>query len=230
MRSIGQFELLGIDEGVESITEIYNEIAVMAGHRVAVSYAKAGRVVALPIDINLIAKHLGIKVIKEKLNLDGGACLNKKLAVTSAMGDKEVQIVVDSEVGYKTRRYAIANGIGRYLIHQSRNMFKNTYAIPLIPQSLEEIAADSIAVFLLMPIGAFKEEFLHYIEENQECPLDVDEWLAYLSEKCQITPFNLAIGYQQMKQVLCYQRREEFRKYDYDVTKMPEDKYDSIYA
>ena len=60
--------------------------------------------------------------------------------------------------------------------------------------------------------------------------MDVDEWLAYLSEKCQITPFNLAIGYQQMKQVLCYQRREEFRKYDYDVTKMPEDKYDSIYA
>lgn len=47
MRSIGQFELLGIDEGVESITEIYNEIAVMAGHLVAVSYAKAGRVVAL---------------------------------------------------------------------------------------------------------------------------------------------------------------------------------------
>ena len=55
MRSIGQFELLGIDEGVESITEIYNEIAVMAEHLVAVSYAKAGRVATLPIDINLIA-------------------------------------------------------------------------------------------------------------------------------------------------------------------------------
>lgn len=230
MKRLGQFELLEIDKGVESITEVYNEIAVRAEHLVAVSYAKAGKTVSLPIDINLIAKHLGITVIKEKLNLDGGACLNKKLAVTTAMGGKEVQIVVDSEVGYKTRRYAIANAIGRYLINQSKNMFKNTYAIPLIPQSLEEIAADSIAVFLLMPIEAFKEEFLQYIQENKECPLNVDEWLAYLSEKCQITPFNLAIGYQQMKQILCYQRREEFRKYDYDVTKMPEDRYDSIYA
>ncbi|MCI8463599.1 MAG: hypothetical protein HFG25_11785 [Lachnospiraceae bacterium] len=50
------------------------------------------------------------------------------------------------------------------------------------------------------------------------------------SDACQVTPFNLAIGYQQMKQVLCYQRQMEFEKNDYDITKMPEDKYDKIFA
>lgn len=230
MMEMGQFELLGINTEVENITKVYNEIAVKAEQLVRESYKKEGKAMQFPIDINLVAKHLHIKIIKEKLNLDGGVNLNKKLGVTTATIDKRVQIVVDSEVGYKTRRYAIANGIGRYLLNQSRNMFKNTYAIPLIPQSLEEIAADSIAVFLLMPIGVFKDEFLRYIQENPKYPLDVDKWLEYLSDKCQITPFNLAIGYQQMKQVLCYQRRVEFSKYDYDVTKMPEDKYDIIYA
>ncbi len=50
------------------------------------------------------------------------------------------------------------------------------------------------------------------------------------SDACQVTSFNLAIGYQQMKQVLCYQRQMEFEKNDYDITKMPEDKYDKIFA
>lgn len=45
------------------------------------------------------------------------------------------------------------------------------------------------------------------------------------SDACQVTPFNLAIGYQQMKQVLCYQRQMEFEKNDYDITKMPEESF-----
>lgn len=58
----------------------------------------------------------------------------------------------------------------------------------------------------------------------------MDEWLQHLSDRCQISPFNLAIGYQQMKQVLCYQRQQEFEKYDYDINRMPEDKYSKIFA
>ena len=229
MVEITGFEDLGVNECVDATSKLYNEIAVQAQQLVDESYQAVGKKPAFPIDINLIAHHLGIGIQRENLNPGGTTTFNKKLAVTTAT-DEAVSIVVDSSVSYKTRRYAVANGVGRYLLSVSKSMLKYAYAIPLIPQSLEEIAADSIAVFLLLPVTLFKEEFLRYLNECRECPLDVDVWLTHLSDISQITPFNLAIGYQQMKQVLCYQRQMEFAKYGYDITKMPADPYDKIFS
>ena len=227
--STGRFENQGINEGVETITELYSKIAVQAEELVHKSYEEAGKAVVFPIDINIITKYLKIKAERDNMNLDGASFFNRKLGVTT-IRNGEVNIIVDNTVSYKTRRYAVANGVGRYLLNQSKDMLKNNYAIPLIPQSLEEIAADVIALFLLMPITTFKDEFLEYLNSCDKRPLDVDEWIQHLGDKCQITPFNLAIGYQQMKQVLCYQRQEEFAKYGFDVSKMPEDRYGKIFA
>lgn len=52
----------------------------------------------------------------------------------------------------------------------------------------------------------------------------------HLSNKSQISQFNLAIGYQQMKQVLCYQRQLEFRESGFDINKILDDPYDIIFA
>lgn len=230
MTKMGQFEGLGITENEEVLAKNYYEIAIRAEQLVYESYAKADKTALLPIDIDLIASHLGIRVEKEILNPEGVSSFSKNLAVTTSTKETGVKILVDAGVSYKTRRYAIANGVGRYLLNESKSMMKTAYAIPLIPQSLEEIAADSIAVFLLMPITLFKEEFLLYLNTCKKEVLNVDNWMEHLSDACQVTPFNLAIGYQQMKQVLCYQRQMEFEKNDYDITKMPEDKYDKIFA
>jgi hypothetical protein len=229
MTEMGQFEDLRIGEGMEKSSILYNEIAMRAEKLVHKSYRMANRPAAFPIEIDLIAHHLGIAIQRENLNPEGITNFSKKLAVTTATSDG-VKIVVDTNVSYKTRRYAIANGVGRYLLNESQSMLKYAYAIPLIPQSLEEIAADSIAIFLLLPVTLFKDEFLRYLNTCKECPLDVDVWLEHLSNVSQITPFNLAIGYQQMKQVLCYQRQMEFAEYDYDVTKMSEDYYEKIFS
>lgn len=225
-----QFEDLNINEGVENITELYNKIAVNTEKLVYESYREADKEVSFPVDINIIAEYLNIEISKDNLNLAGATNYSRKLAIITARKGKG-NIVVDENVSYKTRRYAIANGIGRCLMNRSGVIFKSSYAIPLIPQSLEEIAADSIAVFLLMPITIFKDEFLTYLNACENRPLDVDVWVQHLSDRCQISQFNLAIGYQQMKQVLCYQRQQEFEKYDYDINKMPdEDKYSKIFA
>ena len=84
----------------------------------------------MPVDIDLIADKLDIDIVIEKLNLVGGNGFSRKLGVTTATKDRGVQIVVDSDVSYKTRRYAIANGIGRYLLNQSKDMFKYSVEIP----------------------------------------------------------------------------------------------------
>ena len=221
---------LRINDRFESTAGLYNEIANIAEKLVSESYSQAEKKFAFPIDIELVAKHLGIDVTKESLNLDKTSNLSKNLAIIMSVKSQDIRIVVDDSVSYKTRRYAIANGVGRYLLNESKSMMKTTYAIPLIPQSLEEIAADSIAVFLLMPITLFKEEFLLYLNTRKKEVLDVDNWMEHLSDTCQIAPFNLAIGYQQMKQVLCYQRQTEFAEHDFDITQMPKDKYEKLFA
>lgn len=226
---MGQFEDLGINEFVEKGAGLYNEIAVNAEKLVYESYGKVHRAPALPIDIELIAHYLGLDIQNENLNLERGMNFSKILAVTTSTKEG-VKIAVDTSVSYKTRRYALANGVGRYLLNESQNMLKNTYAIPLIPQSLEEIAADSIALFLMMPITLFKDEFLQYLTTCTEHPLNVDNWMVHLSDICQIPAFNIAIGYQHMKQVLCHQRQMEFAEHGYDITKMPEDKYELIFS
>ena len=49
--STGRFENQGINEGVETITELYSKIAVQAEELVHKSYEEAGKAVVFPIDI-----------------------------------------------------------------------------------------------------------------------------------------------------------------------------------
>lgn len=225
-----KIESLRINDQFESMAGLYSVIANIAEKLVSESYSRAEKKIAFPIDIELVAKHLGINVTKESLNLDGTSNLSKKLSIIRYAKAEDASIVVDDTASYKMQRFAIANCIGSYLLSQPRGGYKTAYAIPLIPRSLEEIAADSIAMFLLMPMTLFKEEFLQYLNGRGKHLLDTDRWLEHLSDTCQIAPFNLAVGYQQMKQVLCYQSRAEFETYGFDITQMPEDKYSKIFA
>lgn len=237
---VKKFQNLDLRECVEGMAEVYRKIADAAEKLVENSYAKAGRFQGdsekkedckykFPIEIELVAKYLGMTIEKKSLNREEPRSFSRILGIITSQNGK-VDVVIDSDVSYKTQRYTIANAIGRFLLNQSETSLKCNYAIPLIPQSLEEIAADGIALFLLLPMKTFKDEFLRYLESCGDCPLDVDAWLVHLGNKSQISQFNLAIGYQQMKQVLCYQRQSDFIKNDYDISKILNDPYDKIYA
>lgn len=242
---MGQFNLTEIQiqclKGtVEGTAENYLGIANATEELIEASYAdesdikenndkKSDYKIEFPIDIELVASHLGMKIEKKSLNREEPRSFSRVLGIITSQ-DGKAYVAIDNEVSYKTQRYTIANAVGRFLLNQSGTSLKCSYAIPLIPQSLEEIAADTIALFLLLPMKTFKEEFLNYLEGCGDRPLDVDAWLMHLSNKSQISQFNLAIGYQQMKQVLCYQRQLEFRESGFDINKILDDPYDIIFA
>ncbi len=235
-----EFQNLNLGEGVEGMADLYLRVAKAAEKLVAASYAEAGGFKAgdekaadcrceFPIDIELIASYLEMTIEKKSLNTEEPRSFSRILGIITSQNGRAV-VVVDNTVGYKTQRYTIANAIGRFLLNQTETSLKCSYAIPLIPQSMEEIAADVIALFLLLPMKAFKDEFLHYLERCGDRPLDVDAWLVHLGNKSQVTQFNLAIGYQQMKQVLCYQRQSDFKNSGFDISIIFDDPYDIIYA
>lgn len=211
---------------LQDISEIYLDIAEKAEKFIKKIYKDEE--INLPIDLNLIAEDLGIRIVQENLNINGGKSLSRILGRLECE-NSQTWIKVEATVSYKTQRYAIAHSIARYLLREDESWDESSYAIPLIPQSLEEIMGDVLALFLLLPMETFKKEFSKYLEARKEYPMDVDLWLQYLSDKSQISLFNLSIGYQQLKQVLCLQRQKEFEAKGYDINKM-ESTYEKIFA
>lgn len=238
--NIEDFQDLNLTEAAAGIADLYLKVAKVSEELVEASYAverdikehsekKIDCKIKFPIDIELIAKYLGMKIEKKSLNREEPRSFSRILGIITSQNGK-AYVAIDNEVSYKTQRYTIANAIGRFLLNQKGTSLKCSYAIPLIPQSLEEIAADGIALFLLLPMKTFKDEFLNYLESCGDRPLDVDAWMMHLGNKSQISQFNLAIGYQQMKQVLCYQRQSDFKDSGFDISKILDDPYDIIYA
>ena len=55
-----------------------------------------------------------------------------------------------------------------------------------MPSEITDVVADKVALFLLLPLDLFKEEFKKYLLSIKDYPLDVDEWLSYLSDRSQV--------------------------------------------
>ncbi|XCP85339.1 hypothetical protein ABXS75_00570 [Roseburia hominis] len=217
-------------ENIENITRTYLKAALAAEKVVNDVYEKTGSgKPRFPIDIEMIAREHGFHVEREELNSTGEKRYSRMLGKIFTRGDR-ITITVDNSVSYKTQRYAIAHAIGRWIISSEYKIFESSYAIPLIPQGLEEVAADVVALFLLLPLEVFKEEFVRYLDSCRIYPLDVDEWLSDLSNKSQISLFNLSIGYQQLKQVLCWQRQQDFEKSGFNIDMLMDDPYGKIFA
>ncbi len=223
LRNMSKDLINSVEFSAEECLKISNEVEALVYH----CYQEENRKPEFPIDLNIIMKYLGIEVGYEALNTENIEQFSRTLAILT-MPNRQPHILVDNTENYKTQRYATANAIGRFLM--SETVFESSYAVPLIPQSLEEIAADIVALFLLMPMSLFKDEFREYLERANDRPLKVDAWLQYLSDRSQISPFNLAIGYQQLKQVLCFQRQHNFKECGYDINKMEDDQYGMIFA
>lgn len=166
-----------------------------------------------PIDIQLVARTLGFQIKRESLNeseMDQFGKILSQVIIT----EEERWIQVDNKIGYKTQQYAIAHSIARFLLlDQEKGAYEKSYAIPLMPSEITDVVADKVALFLLLPLDLFKEEFKKYLLSIKDYPLDVDEWLSYLSDRSQVNMFNLVIGYQQLKQAAYSERMDKFYAY-----------------
>lgn len=218
---------LSLENNVQVITKTYLHVAEIAEEIVEEYYGRRNKELHFPIDIDMIANEMGLKVEYRKLN-EGSNQFSRVLGKIEVNSQKSM-ITVDNVVSYKTQRYAVAHAIGRFLLKEG-NILDSSYAIPLIPQDMEELKADVIALFLLLPKEVFKNEFVAYLKKIEDCPLNVDEWLEYLSDKSQVTLFNLAIGYQQLKQVLCLERQEQFQNNGGDIMELLEDPNNIIFT
>lgn len=159
-----------------------------------------------PIDIEGIVEKIGIEVIYQPLNGEMGRMdshahkvVGRNLKrINRITNEKTSNILIDDESNRDEQRYALAHELAHYLIHQGEPMNSEYYVMPMLFKKMEEMVADIFAVFLLIPLPVFLNEFVTYIGE-QSVPVKTSEWLKYLSIVAEVPYENVAIGYENIR-------------------------------
>lgn len=179
--------------------------------------------ITLPIDIGRIVRFRGIKLEFKDLNLGGGDEIDLNIAHLQYDATEDnlcvEKIYVDNGDGKSysasysnLTRYAIAYELSKTIINEKssqemvssaevnrRNMTSVPYSLPRLYASLERFEYEMCAIFLLIPLDMFLEEFDSYIEGIREQPILLDKWIEHLSVKTQIPNYQLFNGYPYIK-------------------------------
>lgn len=171
----------------------------------------------MPVNVEKIAKNIGIDVYYQALNRNGeekhkhnlvGTIYKRPNIVTQEITSS---IIIDAESRRAQQRFALAHELAHYLIHSDNKLLQSGYYImPMLFFDVEEMIADIFATFLLIPIPQFFQTFFTYIKGQFE-PVKTDDWLKYLSIVSEVPYEDVAIGYQNMRFVaaMLYQVKKE---------------------
>lgn len=186
------------------------------------------RKITLPIDIEMVAREMDIQIEYDNLNFVNADPIDRNIAQLryERKGESIIQkIVLDNSVSKKKagslsnlEKYAVAYELGKTIVREEMpdadsnlfmlNLKSRPYALPRLSAQLENFEYEMCAIFLLLPMDLFLEEFDSYIEEIEEHPILMDDWIEHLSGKAEIPNYQLINGYQYIK-FIAYQYYKE---------------------
>lgn len=184
--------------------------------------------ITLPIDIEMVARKMNVQIEYDKLNFVNADPIDRNIAQLryERWGESVIQIIVlDNSVSKKKagplsnlEKYAVAYELGKTIVREEMpdaesnlfmlNLKSRPCSLPRLSTKLENFEYEMCAIFLLLPMELFLEEFDSYIEEIEEHPILMDDWIEHLSEKAEIPNYQLINGYQYIK-FIAYQYYKE---------------------
>lgn len=182
------------------------------------------------INIRKLADSLGIDIIEMKIHQENPVFTHGirgylDTVNTRNNSDTHRKLYIDKDMGDLTKRYIIAQEIGRYLLYPvtgTTDVYKNS----LFSLNQEEQICDIFASFLLMPINVvidIMNEYLCSYDKNSNA--DMYDWLKYLGFKLGISDYHTVICFQNIRYLagIITENKQEFSK------KIKKD-YDNIYT
>lgn len=181
--------------------------------------------IKLPVDIEKVAHKLGVVLEYKNLNLGGSEEIDQNIAQLCYELDGRGRVVWkiyvandqedEREGAYSNlQRYAIAYELGKTIIGGEEckvpddmpsedidkwNVNSVPYSLPRLYARRESFEYEICAIFLLLPLYKFLDEFSGYVEEIRDYPILMDKWIMYLSNKTSIPSYQLINGYQYIK-------------------------------
>ena len=145
-----------------------------------------------PIDVDFIAKEIGIDLFYEYLPDDISGILNIEQ-------NKKPIIIINSEHHKNRKRFSIAHEIGHYILHKNNGIHIDKKSFLRDNKSSQalysiEIEANKFAAELLMPIELLKKEI-----ENIEDIIDFEEdIISELAKKFEVSTTAMGIKFQSL--------------------------------
>lgn len=187
------------------------------------AYRGKGKI-QLPIDIKRVADRMGIQIFRKPINYWGGKKIDQSIAQLQYVneGEKVVRRIIldDTKSGIvraaeslnDIERYAIAYEMGKIIVGKDmgesdlnafdiewENVSSIPYSLPRLSAQLENFEYEMCAIFLLLPLQKFLDEFCRYIDKIQEHPVMIGRWIKHLSDAAEIPNYQLVNGYQHIK-------------------------------
>lgn len=236
---IKRFLVKGFVQNVKNSRELvqyYWKASQLADELLLLTLGESG--MKFPIDVERLAEKLNINIDEEGWSeFPFEKTMNKKIGQVIISRDVfndtiRKTIITDKSVALSAKRYAIAHEIVHCIMHYDKKDYYEAYCImPLCPVSMEEIVADIFAIFLLIPVRLFFDEFVSYIENQrreEEMPVTTEKWMKYLAERSLVSEYYVAYGYQQLRYVAYWIYQAWFDEEQNTEVRMDEEEREEI--
>lgn len=178
-----------------------------------------------PVDIEYVAKIMGLRVLYVDLNpieennifsISGTTMMWKTMN-----GDKKNLVCIDSNADKNVQRYSLAYEIGISMLNQkglSIDIGYN-YSVPILPIDSKKFLAEIYAMCLMLPWRALMETLSSYVDQPEHTrPIDNVEWIDYLADQAKMPRNNVCIGFSYISKIICAeckqneQLKDEYKK------------------
>lgn len=208
-----------LHQELKDLVETAHQIHMICFDKIKYCYEQIHKEITLPIDIEMVAKTLGIGLEYDNLNLTEQKRIDQNIAQLhyEVSGDTvKKKILVDnstrsnkSESLSNLEKYAVAYELGKIIIGNEEeikprrvrkmNLESRPYSLPRLSARLENFEYEMCAIFLLLPMELFFKEFQNYLHKIDDHPVLMDMWIEHLSTKADIPNYQLINGYQYIK-------------------------------
>ncbi len=192
----------------EWLGKMYLEMAIKALNIIKKYF---GEDYIFPIDIETIARNVGIEIIYSPLNGENvsrpdvpyhrvvGKTILYKNIITQ---ERVISVLVDDESSQAEQHYAIAHELARFILRTEEQYSSEYHLMTILDTEEDEIEIELLANLLMLPLPLVIKEYYEYIG-NWPIPKQTSEWLQYLSYCAQVPYENVVTGYQNIRYAAC---------------------------
>lgn len=226
-------EMSDLDEALEAMMKCAYELEKKCSGILKMAYGEED--ITFPINIERVVCAQGINLVYGNLNMGGESEIDLNIAqlLYEKNNEDEVirkiyidnsQIDFEQEAYSNLQKYAIAYELGKVIVGEEYrqeldkmqsneisklNMCSVPYSLPRLYASPESFKYEMCAIFLLLPMDKFLEEFDLYINRIEDHPIRMERWIRYLSDRTGIPNYQLINGYQYIKFCACQYYQEK---------------------
>ena len=208
-------EAVSADQTIKhKMSDLYNDIATLYAVIYAFTRIKINEFFrynnsqpSFPINYLDFAEWLGIDIIFQDLNYYRSNKFSKILGRLEEEKDGQYRILLDTHQPFISMRYAICHEIAHYFCRVNESFCIQAN----LPASKDEIIADMIASFLMLPPKLALDKAYEYTKINDFRPVDLNEIFNYLSSEAQLPYYWVVTSYEHLKVLACYLNYQEYR-------------------